>query len=226
MAGILNVIVADDHPLIRKGLLDVLSSATGIVVAGQAADGREALTLIESLRPEVVVLDIEMPRRTGLEVVREMRRLKLPGEVVILTVHDRREYLEEALSLGVKGYVLKDAILREIVVAIYQVARGQHYISSKMSAYLLDRDRPGGPDAAPPVDSDLAALSPAEYRVLRLVAEYRTSKEIAEELHVSVRTVETHRANIATKLDLKGAHALIRFALENRDRLVDEPPGS
>lgn len=219
MSAEIRVVLADDHPLFRRGLVEMLAEEPDLVLAGEASDGVEALSLIESIRPDAAVLDIDMPRMNGVEVVKEMRSRGISTAVVFLTVHEEREYFEHALSLNVRGYVLKDSAPEEIAAALRQVSQGGAYVSPRLSAHLMPR-RPGSPpardeDDATPVDR----LSPAERRVLRLVAEYLTSREIAERLHISLRTVETHRANIAAKVGLRGSHALMKFALENRSRL-------
>ncbi len=160
-----------------------------------------------------VLLDVDMPQMSGFDVLRQTRKLKNPPEIIFLTVHRETDLLDEALSLGAKGYVLKDGAVTDIVASVRAVVRGDFYTSPAMTSHLVKRNR--RPSAA----SGLAALTATERQVLRLLADYKTSKEIAAELSVSPRTVETHRANIAAKLNLHGSHALMRFALAHKSEL-------
>ncbi len=211
------VLIADDHEIFRRGLLDALKAEPSLKVVGEAGDGDEALRLAEELRPDVAVLDIKMPKADGLEVARRLRDRGLPVEVVVLTMYDDEGMFNEALDRGVKGYVLKDSAATEIIVAIKSVLAGRHYFSPAVSGLLVSRaaerdrflrDHPG-----------LKELTPAEWRVLRLVAERKTSKEIADLVGVSFRTVENQRTAISNKLNLKGSNSLLMFAIENRSRL-------
>jgi DNA-binding NarL/FixJ family response regulator len=163
------------------------------------------------------VLDVDMPHKDGFAVAREVRELRLKVELIFLTLHKDERFFNAALDVGVKGYVLKDSATGEITHAIKAVAAGQSYVTPLLTDYLLNRSRRASELASqlPGVKS----LTEAERRVLRLVAEYKTSKEIADELFISVRTVDRHRANMITKLDLKGSHALLQFALEHRSEL-------
>jgi DNA-binding NarL/FixJ family response regulator len=213
----LTVMIADDHPIFRKGLREVIEEEGGLAVVGEAADGDEALRLAEEKRPAVAVLDIDMPRMSGFELVEEFGRRGLPVAVVFLSMHKDESLFNEAMRLGVRGYVLKDSAATDIVAGIRAVVAGRHFISPALSTYLvkrgdrlsaLARERPG-----------LGALTPAERRVLKLIADNKTSREIAAELFVSPRTVENHRTNICQKLGLRGSHSLIKFALEHKSEL-------
>lgn len=166
---------------------------------------------------EVAVLDIDMPNADGFEVVRRIRETQAEAKVIFLTMHKNERFLNAALDLGVQGYILKDSAATELIVGIKAVAAGEDYLSPALSTWLVNRIRRG---AMPAEQRDgLGLLTPTERRVLRLVAACKTSREIAEALYVSARTVEHHRANICAKLGLKGVHALIRFAAEHRDQL-------
>ncbi|HMV48436.1 MAG TPA: response regulator transcription factor, partial [Blastocatellia bacterium] len=212
----ITVSIADDHPIFRKGLREVIEAEPGLTLVAEAEDGESALEKIQSLLPQVAVLDVDMPRKDGLEVARAVKQLRLPVGVILLTMHREERFFNAALDLGVQGYVLKDGAVSEIVNAIRSVAAGQRYITPLLTDYLLNRRRAGQQAEQ---TTGLSSLTEAERRVLKLVAEYKTSKEIADELFISVRTVDRHRANIAEKLELKGAHALLQFALEYKAEL-------
>lgn len=212
------VLIADDHEIFRRGLLDALKDDPGLKVVGEAGDGEQALRLADELRPDVAVLDIKMPKADGLEVARRLRERSLPVEVVVLTMYDDVGVFNEALDRGVKGYVLKDSAAMEIIGAIRSVLAGRHYFSPAVSGLLVSRAAER--DAFMRLHPGLQELTPAEWRVLRLVAERKTSKEIADLVGVSFRTVENQRTAISNKLGLKGSNSLLMFAIENRSRLA------
>ena len=212
----LTILIADDHPMIRDSLRHAIESNTEWEVAGEAQDGEAALELINKLQPAIVILDISMPVRNGFEVVRALRQKKVQTQVIFLTMHRNEDFFQRALDLDVRGYVLKDSAVIDVVSAIKAVSRGEYYTSPALTSYLI-RKRSGGSSAASSEQGlGLHSLSPTERRVLELIAEYKTSRDIAEELNTSPRTVETHRTNICQKLGLHGRHALMKFALENK----------
>lgn len=217
MSNEITVLIADDHPIFRRGLREVIDAASGLRLVAAVEDGERAWELIQRDRPRVAVLDIDMPHRDGLGVARAVREARLDVAVVLLTMHRSERLFNTALDLGVDGYVLKDSAIAEIVTAIEATARGQRYVTPLLTEVLLQRHRAGasGQDPGHPL---LALLTDAERRVLALVAEYKTSREIANDLFISVRTVDRHRANIVGKLDLRGAHALLQFALAHKDQ--------
>ncbi len=178
--------------------------------------GETALALIKKLLPEVAVLDIDMPKLDGFGVAREMQRLKLKTKVIFLTLHSEEDIFRAALEMGGRGYLLKDSAMQEIAVGVRAVAAGQLYLSATMTAHLLQR--PAAPAAAPsnPLTS---RLTPTEIRILQLIADGKSSKEIGAELSTHYRTVENHRTNICRKLGIDGANALLRFALQNKAAL-------
>lgn len=213
----LRIVIADDHPIFRRGLVDVLATDPALNVVGQAANGQEALDLIATTRPDIAILDVHMPQLTGLEAARRLRDSGSPTRLILLTMYEDESLLHEALDLGILGYVLKENAAEDLILAIRAVAAGKTFITASMTAALvrrhteseaLRRERPG-----------LRRLTPTEQRVLRLIAEDRTSKEIAQILGCAVRTVETHRQNMSTKLGLSGSHSLLKFAYENRASL-------
>lgn len=209
--------MADDHPIVRQGLRQMIEVDPSLSIVAEAGDGAAALRLIETHRPEVAVLDIDMPEMDGFAVARAIEQKKLPIEVIFLTMHSEDELFQAAMDLGVKGYVLKDSAVTDIVASIKAVAAGKPYLSPSLSALLLNRRRRA--DDLDKNQPGLEDLSPTERRILKLIAEDKTSKEIAAELFVSPRTVETHRANIARKLDLHGSLALVRFAVAHKSEL-------
>jgi DNA-binding NarL/FixJ family response regulator len=213
----IRIIIADDHPIFRKGLLLAIGSERSIEIVGEAGDGLQALYLVEKLRPGVIVLDIEMPGLNGLQVAREIIRRQLPSNIVFLTMYKEEDMFNEAMNLGVKGYVLKESAVSDITDAIKTVAAEQNYISPSISEFLINRS-----DYARSLlkkRPQLEILTPMERKVLRLIAVNKTSKEIGDELNISHRTVENHRANICNKLEIHGSHSLLKFAIEYKNVL-------
>lgn len=215
----IRIVVADDHPIVRQGLRQTIETEHGLKVIAEATDGLIALDQIKSLKPEIAILDIDMPGLDGFGVVRALRDEKIAVEVVFLTIHRDEDFFNEAINLGAKGYVLKDSALTDIVNCVRSVASGQHYASPALTSLLLNRHRRAA--SLSQKKPELKDLSPAERRVLKLIAEYKTSREISEELFISHRTVETHRTNIANKLEIHGNHSLMKFALEHKSELSD-----
>jgi DNA-binding NarL/FixJ family response regulator len=214
----LRVVIADDHPIFRGGLRQVLEAARGILLDGEADDGEAALELIRSRAPDVAVLDIDMPRRDALGVLRALREEGSASAVVVLTMHRDEALLNEALTLGALGYVLKDSAVTEIVRAVHSAASRELFVSPQLAPQLVRRrERHAALREAKP---GLGELTPAERRVLGLVADGKTNREIAEKLFLSVRTVENHRAAIAGKLELSGPNALLKFARAHRAELA------
>lgn len=212
-----SVLVADDHPVSREGLVRVIEREGKFTVVAQAGDGGEALRLIQQLRPELAVLDISMPTMTGIEVVHEAMKQDLPTDFIIMTLYDDSHYFDAAMDAGVKGYLLKDSALLELSLCLGAVADGKFYVTPSMSKFMLDR-RARIEALARSVPA-LDKLTPAERDVLRLLADNKTSKEIADELFIAVRTVENHRCHITAKLGLKGHNKLLMFAVEHKSLL-------
>jgi DNA-binding NarL/FixJ family response regulator len=211
------VFIADDHPVVRSGLRHAIEAEPSLRVVGEASNGRTALEQTRVLRPDVLVLDISMPEMDGFVLAEEVRRAGLDVKLIFLSVHRESEFFSRAFAIGANGYVLKDSALNEIVTGIREVMQGRCYISPAVTTFLVeDRRRT---TRLQPLGPGIEDLTRAERGVLEKIAEYKTSSEIGEELHVSPRTVDTHRANICTKLDLRGKHALMKFALAHRDEL-------
>lgn len=210
----IRIVIADDHPVFRRGLQQIIELDSEIKIVGQASDGEEALRLIQGLKPDVAVLDINMPKLKGFDVAREARRHQPSVRIIFLTMYDDERMFNEALNVGAMGYLLKDSAISDIVESVRAVADGQHFISPSISRYLVNRASRSAAlgDERP----SLKSLTPAELRILKLIAEHKTSKEIAGQLFISYRTVENHRTNICQKLGLHGSNALIKFALEHK----------
>jgi two-component system, NarL family, response regulator DegU len=214
----IRVVIADDHPIFRKGLLQVIQMEPDVEVVGEAGDGKQALEQIEGLKPEVAVLDIDMPGKSGFKLAEEIGERKLAVKIIFLTMYKEENAFNRALDLGVKGYLLKDSAVTDIVAGIRAVARGEHFISPAISSYLINRS--GRATRLEEQKPGLKDLTPMERRILKSIVENKTSKQIAEELFISARTVDNHRTNIATKLDLHGSHALLKFAFDHKSELT------
>ena len=213
----INVLIADDHPIFRSGLRLIIEGDALLKVVGEAEDGESALACIRALQPDVAVLDIDMPPPNGLAVARQVLEEGLPVETIFLTMHNEEELLNAALDAGVKGFIVKDGAANELNACIKAVAAGRSFIGPTLSGHLLKRrNKPDPPAAQSSVIKDLTA---AERHVLLLISESMTSKEIAEKMFISVRTVEHHRSNICAKLNLTGKNALLSFALTNKSQL-------
>jgi len=212
---VIRVLIADDHPIFRRGLREVIDAEPSLTLVAQVDDADAAWGLIQQECPQVAVLDIDMPGRDGLAVAKAVKEAGLPVAVVLLTMHRNERLFNTALDLEVDGYVLKDSAVTEIVSAIRSTAAGQRYVTPLLTEFLLNRHR-ATQHGRRPGDPQLARLTDAERRVLALLADYKTSRDIANELFINVRTVDRHRANIVTKLDLRGAHALLQFAIAHK----------
>jgi DNA-binding NarL/FixJ family response regulator len=218
MAAEIRVVIADDHPVFRHGLEQVVAAQPDMQVVAAVGDGATALDVIRRLSPDVAVLDVRMPGLGGFDVATRADEEGLRTRLMFLTMHAEPVMFERAMAMGVRGYVLKDAALSEIVQAVRTVAIGRKYLSPTLSEYLLERSFPSR-GAAPAGSSLLAALSERERHILRLIAAAQTSKEIAETLGLHYRTVENQRAAISQKLGLQGSHALVKFAFEHKTEL-------
>lgn len=212
MADKINIVIADDHPLFRAGVRQALAKEDRIVVVDEADDGEQALKKITERKPDVAVLDINMPRLSGLDVARRADATGLETKIILLTMIEDRKIFLEAMDLGVMGYVLKDSAVSEIARAILSVSEDKHFISPTLSGSLLRRKSQAQTSSHP----SLSDLTPTEHRILKLIGELKSNQEIADELFISKRTVENHRVNMAKKLSLSGTNSLLKFALEHR----------
>ena len=209
----IRIVIADDHPIFRSGLRMAIEADPLLRVVAEAGDGESALASILKLQPDVVVLDINMPPPDGLAIAHDLQERHLPVKAIFLTMHKDPSLLDAALDIGVKGFVVKDAAANEIVGCIKAVTGGESYLSPALSDHLLNRLNR---TAQSPL---LSRLTASERRILQLIAESKTNKEIAAQLFVSIRTVEHHRSNICAKLGLTGKNTLLTFALTHKSEL-------
>lgn len=211
------VLIADDHPIFREGLVQIIGKGGNLEVVAAAGNGRDAIEDAIRTKPHIVVLDVAMPEMDGIEAAKKLRAV-LPGvEIIFLTMHKNRSILQAMAPLKVKGYVLKDSAMNEIVNCIEIVMSGRSYLSPSLSDLII-----GSADglAATSVQPILRDLTDAEVKVLRRISESKTTREIADYLNVSSRTIETHRHNICLKLGLTGPHALFKFAVLHKDDIA------
>lgn len=217
MADEIRIVIADDHPVVRNGLKFSISEDSDLKVVGEAGDGEAVLALIKKLRPHVALLDIDMPKLDGFGVAREIVGLKLQTKVIFLSLHKDEDIFRTAMDLGGSGYLLKDSAMDEIVTAVKTVMEGRSYLSSSIAMQLLQgREKEVSAEPENPLTRDLTS---SERRILRLIADGKSSKEIGAELSVHYRTIENHRTNICRKLGIEGANALLRFALQHKSSL-------
>lgn len=215
----LRVLIADDHHLVRQGIRALLERENYIQVIGEAATGYEAVELAESLKPDVVVMDISMPRMDGAQATERILSLDTPTEVIILSMHSDTILAQQLLRQGIKGYLLKDSIAEELPLAIRSASQGRVYLSPAISDSVLTTLMMPQPETVPQSVVDL--LTTREREVLQLIAEGYTNSAIAETLTISVKTVEKHRANLMTKLDVHDLPALIRVAIKHKLIFMD-----
>jgi len=211
------VLIVDDHPLFRQGLRQAIEARATFEVAGEAPDGETGLQLAQQTLPDIAVVDIDMPRKTGLDMMRALQRTGSPTRVVILTMYNEEDMFETAMDLGAKAYVLKDNAADDIIAALERVALGDTFVSQSLrDLSKRRRDRVKSILSSSP---RLDQLTPAERRILKMIAEDRSSKEIADLLSISVKTVDSHRLNICDKLNIHGTHSLLKFAFAHKTQL-------
>jgi len=214
----IRILIADDHPLFRMGVRQELESYKDFELVGETGNGNDALNLIIKLNPDIAVLDFQMPGLNGLEVVSKLREKKIGTQVILLTMHNEQKIFLKALDEGVKGYVSKDDAVLDIIDAVNNVVSGKTFISSNLTGILVEKlnnytklDKTG---------SLVNCLTVSEKKILSLVAELKSNNEIAEELFLSKRTVENHKVIISHKLQLASSKELLKFALQNKDKLI------
>ena len=205
----MRVLLADDHTIFREGLRLLLERLPDVEVAGEAGDGREALEMIDRLRPDVAILDITMPRLSGLEVAEGARVASPATRIVILSMHPGEAYVSHALRAGVAGYLLKESAASELASALRAVTRGEIYLCPAISKHVVEGFLHGGHGETDP----LAGLSRRQREILQLVAEGKANKEIAADLGLAVKTVEAHRAHLMERLGIHGVPGLVRVAM-------------
>jgi DNA-binding NarL/FixJ family response regulator len=215
--------VADDHEVVRRGLCALLRNQPDWDVCGEAKDGRDAVEKVLMLKPEVVILDIGMPNLNGLEATRQILKANPQVKVLILTLHDSDQVVQEVLNAGARGFLLKTDAARDLVAAVEALRRNKIYFTPKVAAMVLDGYlRPQEPDSTAQVRAR-NRLTPREREIVQLLAEGKSSKEVAVALGLSVKTAETHRSNIMRKLDLHSVSDLVLYAVRNNIVHVVQP---
>ncbi len=206
------IIIAEDHTILREGLRSLLSSDPDLEIVGEAQDGQEAIRCVEKLKPNLVLMDLSMPRMNGLDAIKEIKKRSAETRILVLTVHKNEEYIVATLQAGADGYALKDSTHAELGIAIKNVLSGNHYISPGISGRVIE----GYLEGRKPLKatSPFETLTQREQGILKMIAEGYKNKEIADYLCISVKTVEKHRANLMQKLDLHSVSALTAFAME------------
>lgn len=202
----MKILVADDHTLMRAGLVSLIARLPEMEVVAEAEDGRQALRLARDLQPDIVLMDIAMPGLNGLEAAERIHGILPAVKIIVLSMHASEEYVAQALKAGASGYLLKDAATAELEMALKSVSMGQFYLSPAISRQVVDTMLHGGP-------TGLDLLTPRQREILQLIAEGKSTREIADTLHLSVKTVETHRAQLMDRLDIHDVAGLIRYAL-------------
>lgn len=205
------ILLADDHALVRAGIRELVQKISGIEVIGEASGGRQALELIESLSPDLVLLDIGMKELNGLEVAARVNRDFPKVKTLILSMHNNEEYVLRALRVGASGYMLKDSAIAELQLAIDAVRNNKTYLSPSISRNAIDNYL--NRTSAPGKSTALEQLTPRQREILQLIAEGRSTKEIAGDLNLSAKTVETHRAQLMERLDIYDVASLVRYAM-------------
>jgi DNA-binding NarL/FixJ family response regulator len=204
------IFIVDDHPMMRQGLVQIIGAETDLVICGEAENAERALDAIKSLKPDLVLADISLPGKNGLELIKDFQTLQPGLPVLVISMHDESLYAGRVLRAGGRGYIMKQEGGKKLMQAIRQVLEGKIYVSEKMSADILETfsGNRAGSEGSP-----VEKLTDREFEVFQLIAQGKSTRDIAEKLHLSVKTVEVHRANIKAKLKLKSASELIRFAV-------------
>ncbi|MBI5022444.1 MAG: response regulator transcription factor [Ignavibacteriales bacterium] len=211
------IVIADDHPVFRKGLCDIVAAEKSLIVVGETGDGNQVLKLVHELKPLVLLLDLNMPGSNGLDIAASLQDENFPVRIIVLTMHKEEGIFNKAMDHGVRGYVLKESAVNDILQSIKSVINDEYYISPAISKYLLNRR--GKTESILLENPGLAQLTPNERKILKLISENKSSKEIADQMFISIRTVENHRMNICNKLAIHGSNALLKFAIENKSYL-------
>jgi DNA-binding NarL/FixJ family response regulator len=211
----LKLLLADDHEIVRQGLRSMLEAQRDCQIIGEAADGRQAVTMTKELNPDVVILDIGMPSLNGLEATRQILKIRPQTKVLILTMHESDSVIREVLDAGARGYILKTDAGRDLVSAVESLRRNKTFFTSRVAQMILDGFLKGD---SRPQDSPSGAvrLTPRQREIVQLLAEGKSSKEVAVALDLSVKTAETHRANIMRKLDCHSVSEVVRYAIRNK----------
>ena len=207
----IRVLIAEDHLMVRAGIRALLEKAGDIHVMGEASNGQEAVEMTEALKPDVLIMDIMMPRMNGIQAAENIREKRLPTNILLLSMYSDEGFVHQALQYGVKGYVLKSSVSDELLWAVHAVASGKTYLSSPISEIVVESSI--NPSALQDGDP-LSALSPREKEILQLIAEEHTSAEIGKILFISEKTVEKHRTKLMEKLNVRNLAGLVRLAVK------------
>ena len=210
----LSVLLVEDHAIVRQGIKALLAEEPDIVVVGEAGDGGQALALVQELRPDIVLMDLSLPGVGGIEATRQVRERFPETRVVVLSMHESEEYVYRALRAGASAYVVKQSTSTELALALRAVAAGSTFLSPAISDILID-DYVHRVEAQGRDHEALDVLTPREREVLHLIAQGYNNRQIAERLQISIKTVETHRGNMMSKLDVHDRAGLVRFAMES-----------
>ena len=210
----LSVLLVEDHAIVRQGIKALLAEEPDIVVVGEAGDGGQALALVQELRPDIVLMDLSLPGVGGIEATRQVRERFPETRVVVLSMHESEEYVYRALRAGASAYVVKQSTSTELALALRAVAAGSTFLSPAISDILID-DYVHRVEAQGRDHEALDVLTPREREVLHLIAQGYNNRQIAERLHISIKTVETHRGNMMSKLDVHDRAGLVRFAMQS-----------
>lgn len=205
-----SVLIADDHAIVRTGLRALVESDPSLVLVGEASGGYEAIQLVEELHPDILVLDISMPDLDGISVLKQLKTKKSDLRILMLTIHEDKALLRESIKLGAAGYVIKQVAEKELLLAIKIIRRGDMYIDPSMQSTLIEID-----EKLNTSQYSVDVLTPREIEVLKLIVSGYTNRQVGEELNISVRTAEAHRANLTEKLGIKNRVELVRYAREN-----------
>jgi DNA-binding NarL/FixJ family response regulator len=204
-------IVADDHPIFRKGLVEILGEISDLEIVAELSDGMQAYQSIIAKRPDLAILDIEMPGLSGLDICRKVMSEKSETKFIVLTMHRDKHFFNDAMTIGVMGYLLKDHAISELITCVKNVLKGEKFVSPGLEKLLVLNEQSSLPE--------LSQLTPTEKVILKLIGESKTSGEIAQLLFVSPNTVDNHRSNIVKKLGLEGKNSLLKFAMQYKHLL-------
>lgn len=212
------ILVADDHAIVRQGLINIIEQNPNYKVVAECGDGLEVMALMITSKPDIVLLDLALPNKRGLDILSDARTAGLAIKFIILTMYDDEVYFEEACKIGINGYLLKDNSATELMACIKAVANNKYYISPDISGYLIEHNK--NIQLNQPNNQDIKKFTPTEHRILKLIADNKSNREIADDLNISIRTVQNHRYNLCQKLNLTGHNRLLQFALNHKESFL------